>query len=201
MKSLLRRFKSELLLRTELPRTQWALLYKSFSTYLRIYGGWRALCSSAYLAIAIVMTALCFPLWTNPGWWDDVLSVSPSVLGFSLGGYAILLAFGSDDFRTLSAGELDNKPSPWMELSAAFVHFIVIQLFGLVLALIAKGRPFSAMGLEDFSSRVWITTSCWALGFLVFAYGLVLVLASTFRILDVTHAFDKWVGSSRKLGE
>lgn len=179
---------------------QWRLLRDSFANYFSVYGGWRSLLSSAHLIIAAALTVFCGPLWVKPDWWNDVLAITPSILGFSLGGYAILLAFGSDDFRKLSAGELDGEASPWMELSAAFVHFIVVQLLGLGIALIAKGRPFSTLGIE-FPGQVWVTTAMWGLGFLVFSYGLTLILASTFRILSVTRAFDTFVAKERSKHE
>lgn len=165
--------------------------------YWTVYGGWDALISSAYLKMAAIITALCFPLWSQPEWWADVLSISPSLLGLSLGAFAIMLAFATEDFRELSAGEAGDGHSPWMEMNAAFVHFIVIQFIGVIVALIAKGRPFSSFGIT-FQSQVVVTTIFWGFGFFIFAYGLTLVLAATFSVFDLSRAFDAHVSAKRR---
>ena len=113
------------------------------SRYWRAYGGITALFKSPYLWLSVVITIFLFPHWSKPEWWDDVLSIMPNLLGFSLGGYAMWIAIGDDDFRKLISGEdEDGKPSPYMEVNAAFVHFVVLQMLSMIFALFAKAYFF-----------------------------------------------------------
>lgn len=77
---------------------------RTFQSYWKIYGGWRSVLGSPYLVVSIALTTVLAPLWLRPNWWGTVLGVMPNVLGFSLGGFAIFLAFGDDDFRHLIGG-------------------------------------------------------------------------------------------------
>ena len=96
--------------------------------YWYYYGQSKALFKSPYLYTAIVITFIFYPLWTKPYWWDVVINILPSIIGFSLGGYAILLSFGNESFQKLISGIGENGSiSPYMELSASFVHFLIVQ--------------------------------------------------------------------------
>ena len=77
-----------------------------------------------------MLTALLWPIWLEGSikWHELAIGIIPNILGFTLGGYAILLAFGNEKFMFLISGEFaDKKPSPFLVLNGAFVHFIVIQ--------------------------------------------------------------------------
>jgi hypothetical protein len=105
--------------------------------YWSAYHGWPALLSSPYLHAAAVLTILLWSRWTSPEWPDDVIAIVPSVLGFSLGGYAMLLAFGDVKFlQLLAEPEEEGAVSYYVALNASFVHFIVVQMLAIVMALI-----------------------------------------------------------------
>ena len=116
-----------------------------FKDYWTAYGGWRALFHSGYFHLAIILTVCLSPRWLSVDWPDDVIDVIPSVLGFSLGGYAMLLAFGDRSFlRMLSEPVEPNKASYFVELNASFVHFIILQTITIFLALIGKAYVSSS---------------------------------------------------------
>jgi hypothetical protein len=101
--------------------------------YWRAYGGKKALIRSPYLWAALFITVLLYPEWSTAGWWHDVLTVMRNLLGFTLGGYAMWIAIGDDEFRLLISGEEDDgKPSPYMEVNATFVHFIILQIISII---------------------------------------------------------------------
>jgi len=69
----------------------------------RITGGTKKRLKSFDSILALIITLLCMPAWTKPGWWEMPISIMPSFLGFTLGGFAIFLGFGSDSFKTFIA--------------------------------------------------------------------------------------------------
>ncbi|OOC51237.1 hypothetical protein AS855_01250 [Brucella intermedia M86] len=109
---------------------------------------------SPYIYIAIAITILCFPLWTATGsdglrWPSLALGVIPSMLGFSMGGMAIALAFSSSDaFDALA--EDGAKNSTFLTVIGNFFHFILIQTVAILIAMITITYPFwlmSAVGI------------------------------------------------------
>ena len=134
--------------------------------YWKYYGGIAAIVKSPYFWCAFILTFLCLPIAfpclipkisscifkrtdiifdinTFDRWYDVVLSVTPSILGFTLGGYAILLAFGDKKFFRLFVGPYRNHPtidtvSPYQEMNASFVHFILMQFLATSLGVIGK---------------------------------------------------------------
>ncbi len=45
------------------------------------------------------MTMILYPSWSHKGWWNDILSLMPNLLGFSLGGFAMWIAIGDEAFK------------------------------------------------------------------------------------------------------
>lgn len=114
---------------------------KTIRLYWKIYGGWKSLISSPYLWIAALLTLVMTPHWlelddklTRP-WSQLPLQILPNILGFSMGGMAIVLAFnGSSTFKALTQGGRDN--SYFIKMIAAFYHFILIQTIAILFGLI-----------------------------------------------------------------
>jgi hypothetical protein len=85
-----------------------------------------------------LLNLIMFENWFGR-WWDTPVAVLPSLIGFTLGGYAILLAFGDEEFKSVFAGATTkNKDSPYVIVSATFMHFIVVQVIALLIALAAE---------------------------------------------------------------
>lgn len=166
------------------------------SRYWKAYGGFRALITSPYLWVSVFISLALYPHWSQPNWWDDVLSIMPNLLGFSLGGYAMWIAIGDDDFRQLISGEdEDGEASPYMEMNAAFVHFIFLQLISIILALFAKAYYFE-LHEENWILEIlgsWFTYICLAgyyFAYLVFIYAILSALAATLSLLRVSSWYD-----------
>jgi len=167
--------------------------------YWEAYGGLKALFGSPYLYAAFILSAAMAPAWINNPWHEIVLSVMPNVLGFSLGGYALLVAIGDDRFRALISGEHEEgEPSPYMEVNAAFVHFIFMQLFSLMCALFSSAYYFKI------DKTGWVTQKLENLnipleelviagnyiGYTIFIYALLTAIAATLAILRVSSWYD-----------
>lgn len=154
-------------------------------------------------------------LWKEGGWWDFSLNLLPNLLGFSLGAFAILLAFGNERFQKLLSVRPESKNiskkhknAAYESVSTGFAHFIIIQFLGIAIAFLAKAWY---VDMPDWLSRLtlehrWATHLYetlrflfWGLGFLLLCYSLTCCVASTMRMLRLirklveieTNEFDK----------
>lgn len=181
--------------------------------YVRAYGGVRAMLRSPYLHLSIVLTALSFNLWSQPGWWERPIAVLPNLLGFSLGGFAVWLASGDDAFRATLAGRtvkiengdvvLADRDSPYLAVSATFTHFVVVQVASLLFALTCMSLNFT---LDDdalllkFVTRQQIeqgTVVAGGVGYWLFLYSLILALAAVLGLFRISSWYDTKVSKSR----
>lgn len=180
-------------------KTSWAKSYRgavtAFNRHWVIYGGWRALVSSIYLHIAFVFTALAYPEWIAGKWWDQAIAVLPGLIGFSLGGFAIWLAFGGDKFQEMLAGKFpgddDDETSPYLDTAAAFAHFVIIQTMGLLFAVGCNAHADTIVTLGPFA---WLINF---FGYWLYIYGLLSVLAATYAVFSLAWFFDMHVTNQR----
>lgn len=159
---------------------------RSWSIYWKTYGGWRSIFSSTYFLSALIFTFLCFKAWVveseSWAWFNLCNSVLPNVLGFTLGGYAILLAFGSSKFMEAIAGDNPDEDgfSPFMEINATFLHFIIVQVVALIVSIFSLIWEFKT-GLFAF------------FGFLLFSYAIAISIAAAFAILRLAKWYDDFI--------
>ncbi|OQY20097.1 MAG: hypothetical protein B6I36_02310 [Desulfobacteraceae bacterium 4572_35.1] len=155
---------------------------KSLCIYWATYGGFKSLIASPYLFIALLISMACAPYWASERvntWHALSLLTLPNLLGFTLGGYAMLIAFGDEKFRNLISGSTKGKISPFMALNGAFVHFVIVQVVALSIAL--------------FGSAWSLNTGCIAfIGFTCFVYSLLTAVAAVLAVLRVAGWFDHW---------
>jgi len=159
-------------------------LSQSVKLYWHSYGKWKSFILSPFLHLAFVISYLARPLW-NPAtneasvWYNLSLSVLPNLLGFTLGGYAILLAFGDSRFRDKISeqDEGDDEPTLFMELNGTFVHFIILQAIAILLAVIGTAGT--------------IRTGLFAwFGFTCFLYTVLTAISAAFAVLEISDLFQ-----------
>ncbi|MCU7932058.1 MAG: hypothetical protein KZQ90_14750 [Candidatus Thiodiazotropha sp. (ex Codakia rugifera)] len=182
------------------------------SRYWYAYGGWIEVLVSPYFHLAIVINILTISQWTGDNWHISIINIMPSLLGFSLGGYAILLSFGNDKFLERltkpSKGYLKNKPkdifkmdSIYIKVNASFVHFILLQMIALLLALIYQSGVFSHLAIDKKSMLLtywpdypaFLNTVKHFYSFttyLIFIYALVSAISLTFNIFRMAGWFN-----------
>ena len=133
------------------------------NTYWKLYGGWRALLFSPYLAAAFIVAIPCVGLW-QPGadatWADTSISVLPSLMGFSMAGMAIMLAFSHpESLRAVTQKGKGN--SYFLKVAASLCHFLVVQIVALLCALVRKSgfewAPFSYFGVLMFLYAIFVS--------------------------------------------
>ncbi|WP_417224270.1 hypothetical protein [Achromobacter spanius] len=183
--------------------------------YVRAYGGIWAMVRSPYLHLSVLLTVLSFNVWTQPGWWERPIAVLPSLLGFSLGGFAVWLASGDDAFRAALAGRVakvengevkqEDKHSPYLAVSATFTHFVVVQVLSLLYALTCMSLNFT---LDDdalllkYISRAQLergTEVGGGIGYWLFLYSLILALAAVLGLFRISSWYDTNISNRRLL--
>lgn len=107
--------------------------------YWASYGGWKALISSPYVHGALLMSVLAYGLSSGRRWSELAVGILPNVLGFSVGGYAILMSFGGEKFLAVLAKVEAEGVAALKGVSAAFVHFVLVQTATLGWALLSNG--------------------------------------------------------------
>lgn len=167
-----------------------------FAVYWGAYGGTRALRRSPYLHVAMGCLVLTFPFWTTPLWWDQVISVLPNLLGFTLGGFAMFVGFGDERFKKVLTGvdppALPGEQSIFVEVCASFVHFLLVQLIALLFAIVVKAWWFywSSWPAPVRAALPWLNGVAGAVGYGLFLYALTSVLAATMHVFRVSTAYE-----------
>jgi hypothetical protein len=166
-----------------------------FSRYWTVYGGARALLRSPYFHLSAAVLVLTTNFWLRKEWWDQVFSVMPNLLGFTLGGFAVFLGFGDEKFRALLAepdDEAPEEPTLYLQLCSTFVHFVLVQSLALLCAVIAKGLDFWFPWSEDARRAVDVARAVGgAVGYWIFLYALCTVIAVTMHVFRIAALYEQ----------
>lgn len=107
------------------------------------------------------------PLWC-PGTWTQLgMDLIPSLLGFSIGAMAIMLALpGMPVFKFLAD---DGAPdSKFMEMASRLIHFIVVQVISIAMVFVAKAYPSGVTNGIGFLFMMYALFSAVAAGLSIF---------------------------------
>lgn len=150
-----------------------------FYIYYHLYGGYKAILKSKYSYLALLISLLCWPMWVANDeevrpWINAALSVIPSLMAFSLGGMAILLAFSNE--KLMDAIQQKGKPhSLFMKAVATFFHFLLLQTICLIFVFVTLSFP------HDIISYI---------GFFFMIYGLLVAIATAGILLQIAQIFN-----------
>lgn len=152
--------------------------------YWKVYGGFSSVLSSVYAWIAFSITMVSKELWLpsqnqEPAWVSLSLSVAPSLLGFALGGMAIMLAFSGGLFLN-AIRQGGREDSFFMKMIASFFHFGLTLIAAMILAFICKLKwiPDGLFGVLS------------AVGFFLTLYGILLVAATAAGIWHIARIYN-----------
>lgn len=167
--------------------------------YWYAYGGWRAVARSRYFWFSVALTFLCFPFWSQPNWWEMPTGILPDLLGFTLGGMAILIGIcEARVIKVLSGPDNSGKVSDLAVIVSTFAHFVIVQAFALLAAMLCKMLHVPLEGIplvgDFFASHpdaaiAWGSlTRCigWSVSFLLFMYSILLIFATTLELFRVS---------------
>ena len=153
-------------------------IFNDFGQYWAAYGGSSAFFCSPYLWVAFIIAIYIAKFSKNDWTWSSAaVSVLPNMLGFTLGGYAVMLAFGDRRFQNAVRGpNEDGTASPYLFMSASLLHFILFQILGLIVAILCQ-----AIDVNCFVSFI----GCW-----IFIYSILLAIAASFSIFFFSRMYD-----------
>lgn len=164
----------------------------TLAAYWRAYGGVAALCRSPFFLLAMVLTAVLYPIWIEPDWWELPMGMLPDLLGFSLGAFAFIVGFGNERFLNRMAGREpgEAQQSPYMVVTSAMLHFILCQVLALFLGLAASAAYL--LPAPDWFAQLnqYLRPAFWGGAFFIFVYALTLVAASALAAFEVVRWFD-----------
>lgn len=163
-----------------------------------IRGGWRSFFLSNYALAAMLLMVPTWNTWLYDSWWEQPIAVLPNVLGFSLGGYAILLALGDDGFRGVLAPKSSDpkKTTTYLKNSAIFLHFVLVQVLALLAGIIAKSYRWPAFLDDQQTLKTVLRGTAGFLtmvGYWLFLYALVLAAAASLSVFGLTVMFDRYM--------
>ncbi|NSL24925.1 hypothetical protein [Agrobacterium tumefaciens] len=169
---------------------QWKTLYRWLRRYFHAYGGVAGVLGSPIFGVAVIVSALSYSIWLSPTWVDKVDSLIPSLLGFSLGTYAILFSLVSARLKgALRALKTGSGVTYLESINATFFHFIMVQVVTLVWATLFKGSWFFD-ALNFFGRDAdWVSSVKWWAyrggafgGFVLLTYSILLTIAAALAV-------------------
>lgn len=173
---------------------------RKIANYWKIYGGFSEFVRSPYVHISLLLTVISTNTWLNHEWWKTVFSIQPNLIGFTLGGFAIFLSLGDEKFKAVIAGtvqEEENRHSPYMGITSTFLHFIIVQIVALLLALAAEALHFDLPWplISSIFSPVGMLADF--IGYWIFLYGICLSMAAAIAIFDVATWYEGYQTNRR----
>lgn len=165
-------------------------MINNFQTVFRAYGGWKSLRASAYLKAAVVLVLLCWGYVPDARWTKLAQSVLPNIIGFSIAAIAIITVIGDEGFRKKMAkvSTINEKESDIVSLMASFTWFIIVQMCALIFSILLDSQTIDSCNfiLSDIcnSANYYTNLIFSSFGFLLFLYGILLVLSSAFMTFD-----------------
>lgn len=159
-------------------------------------GGLRFVFGTGYLYSAALLYAVLLDRTFQVDWPAMAMGIFPSLLGFFLATFAIVLAlFGSENLAKLAAKKEGQKVSSLAKLTALIVHSSLIQIFALIIAFSLKqkglcSQPWRPCGWQGIISDLCEDFDPWNLfyrvGFFLTLYGLILVISTLLAIFQTS---------------
>lgn len=175
-------------------------MLNSFKEYWTSYGKFSAVITSAYFWIAIFLTIISYRTWLTAEWEDKFLGVFPSLLGFTLAGYAVWLTLGDQQLKKILINKVnEDNISTFMIINASFIHFIILQVLAFIGIFILDTNSLSHLvgfiNLDSckflFSIYKFLANLFNCIVFFLSIYSILSMLAAIFGLFNIAKAMDK----------
>lgn len=158
--------------------------------YLDHYGGPVAVVSSPLFLLSVAIAALDYNAWLHATWVQLSQALIPSLLGFSLGTYAILFSLLTGRLKvTLQKLETSPGVSFLAMVNATFFHFIFVQILALMWSFLYGGTALTDLARllhstwPEVAYVVGILSAIGSfVGFLLLVYSFMLILGSALAV-------------------
>lgn len=166
---------------------EYRFFLNDISDYILYFGSLKDILYTPYFHFAVIVSVFVSILSPcNNEWSNIALGVLPSILGFSVGGYAIIITFGDDEFRRFLANtKTQDGKSILLVINGAFIHFIASQTLAIFLAYIVKSTNIKNIYLNFLLS-------------IPFAYSLFFCVAIAFEIKTISKWYKKFLDERKK---
>jgi hypothetical protein len=163
---------------------EYLFLCKDFKDYIYYFGPLKDIFRTPYFHFSLVMAIITGIFACEPNIWaEHALSMLPDILGFSIGGYAIIITFGDNGFRKfLVKAKTGDGKSILMVINGAFIHFIMTQTLSIVLAYFVN-----SIGINNLFFNILLS--------LPFFYSLIFCIAIAFEIKTISQWYKKFIDS------
>lgn len=182
---------------TKKDRGPYETFGRNLGRYFADYGGWRGLLLSPFLHCGLLVAAVSYPIWLSGKWVDSVTTIIPSLLGFSLGTYALLFSLMSNRMKQALKHLRNRAGIPYLdEINATFFHFILIQTLALSWALLMRSSLLYDVARAASASRLVMNAIDWGnrlagfIGYSFLCYSLLLVIASSLAVYRLARIVD-----------
>lgn len=162
-------------------------------------GGAKFVFATPYLYAAMIFTFVFLDREFDSNWMEQARAMFPSLIGFSLATFAIVLAlFGADNLSKLAKKNETSGTSPLSKLTALIVHASLVQLLALVFAFALDQVSICNGAVEQcgwknivfnacsWSERLFIREISYSIGFFFTVYGLTLIVSTLLAVFQTS---------------
>lgn len=183
----------------------WKTFLRHIRTYFRHYSGWKSIAYSPLFHISFIITIVSGSQWADETWIKFAESTIPSLLGFSLGTYAILFSLINPRIKVAFRSVKNEKGVSWLHaINATFFHFIFIQTLTLIYAMTVRSFIESPL-LQSIVKFLHVppTYTNWAvnisnfLGALLLFYSILLIVGAALAIYRISTINDPAEGETK----
>lgn len=170
-----------------LVKSEYSFIKKDFNDYIKYFGKLSDIIITPYFHVAVIISFLVIFFGQDAKiWTETALNTLPDILGFSIGGYAIIITFGDEKFRKfLVDTEIDNQKSLLLVVNGTFIHFILCQTIAIILAYIC-----SSFDIENYTINFIFS--------IPFSYSILFCIAIAFEIKTISSWYRKFLKNKDK---
>lgn len=111
-------------------------LFDNLKSYYQSFGGIKEYIRAPYIHLSIVIGVLTYSEEGQNFWYSLPITILPSVLGLTIAGFAVVVTFGDEQFKTFLLKHVNGNKPAYSIINSTFIHFIIIQVLAICYAAI-----------------------------------------------------------------
>lgn len=169
-------------------KAEYGYLKRNLDDYRDYFGPFKDIIYTPYCHFSLILSlAISTYRPDNASWADTALKVFPSLLGFSMGGYAVIITFGDEKFRKFLAKYCTGDNQPFLfSINGVFIHLIACQTLSIFLAWVIDFICVESLFINIFVNAFFI-------------YSLMLCILISFEIKTISVWYKKYIDNEDKM--